>query len=77
MAALPASDNVNGGPETHRPDTDRKVTEMSKRIGIDQNSVQKIVSGVRVAFDPRTTSEVEGTRDPANRKPRSPKKSTP
>lgn len=44
---------------------------MAQRIGIDQNSVQKIVSGARVAFDPRTTAEVEKSRDPANRKPRS------
>ena len=43
---------------------------MAHRIGIDQNSVQRIVSGARVAFDTRTTEEVEKTRDPANRKRR-------
>ncbi|VIO73870.1 hypothetical protein CI41S_39790 [Bradyrhizobium ivorense] len=40
------------------------------RIGIDQNSEQRVISGARVAFDRRTTAEVDATRDPANRKPR-------
>jgi hypothetical protein len=43
---------------------------MAKRTGIEQNTVQKIVSGARVAFDPRTTAEVITSIDMTNRKPR-------
>ena len=41
---------------------------MSKRIGISGHTEQRIISGARVAFDWRTTSEVDATRDPTNRK---------
>lgn len=41
---------------------------MAQRIGIDEHSEQRIISGARVAFDPRTTAEVEATRDMTNRK---------
>lgn len=41
---------------------------MAKRIGIDQNSEQRIISGARVAFDKRITAEVDDTRDPTNRR---------
>jgi hypothetical protein len=37
-------------------------------IGIRQNAIQVHISGARVAFDPRTTEEVEKTRDPKNYK---------
>jgi hypothetical protein len=40
---------------------------MAKRIGIDANSEQRIISGARVAFDTRITAEVDGTRDMTNR----------
>jgi hypothetical protein len=36
------------------------------RIGIRQNAIQVFISGARVAFDPRTTEEVEKSRDPKN-----------
>jgi hypothetical protein len=39
---------------------------MSRKIGIDQNSQQRIISGARVAFDPRTTAEVCDTRSAKN-----------
>ncbi len=39
---------------------------MSRKIGIDQNSQQRIISGARVAFDPRTTAEVCDTRSARN-----------
>jgi hypothetical protein len=41
---------------------------MAQRIGIRQNAIQVEVSGARVAFDPRTTEQVEKTRDPNNYK---------
>ena len=39
---------------------------MSRKLGINQNSEQRIISGARVAFDPRTTAEVCDTRSPRN-----------
>jgi hypothetical protein len=39
---------------------------MAQLIGIRQHSIQKIISGARVAFDPRTTEQVCTTRDPEN-----------
>jgi len=36
------------------------------KIGIRQWVEQRIISGARVAFDPRTTAEVDSTRDPQN-----------
>jgi len=41
---------------------------MAQKIGIRQNAVQVFISGARVAFDPRTTEQVEKTRDPKNYK---------
>jgi hypothetical protein len=41
---------------------------MSVKIGINANTEQRIISGARVAFDPRTTGEANNTRDPKNRK---------
>jgi hypothetical protein len=41
-----------------------------KLIGIRQNTFQRIASGARVAFDPRSTAEVCDTRDPENYKAR-------
>lgn len=41
---------------------------MAQAIGIRQNAIQVHISGARVAFDPRTTEEVEKTRDPKNYK---------
>lgn len=38
------------------------------RTGIAQNSERRTVSGANVNFDRRKTSEVDATRDPANRK---------
>lgn len=35
-------------------------------VGIRQNAIQVFISGARVAFDPRTTEEVEKSRDPKN-----------
>lgn len=41
--------------------------QMAQRaIGINQNSVQRFISGARVAFDTRTTAEVCDTRSPRN-----------
>jgi hypothetical protein len=39
-------------------------------IGIRQNAIQVWIGGARVAFDPRTTEEVEKSRDPENYKAR-------
>lgn len=39
---------------------------MSRKIGINANSQQRIISGARVAFDTRTTAEVCDTRSPRN-----------
>lgn len=39
---------------------------MSKPIGIRQHTIQKIISGARVAFDVRGTKEADETRDPNN-----------
>lgn len=39
-----------------------------KAIGIGENVQQRIISGARVAFDPRTTAEVCDTRSPRNGK---------
>lgn len=39
---------------------------MARKIGIDMNCEQRIISGARVAFDPRTTEEVCDTRSPKN-----------
>jgi hypothetical protein len=39
------------------------------RIGIDQHTEQRTVSGCRVAFDTRTTAEANATRSPNSRKP--------
>ncbi len=39
---------------------------MAQNIGLRQNVMQRIISGARVAFDPRTTEEVCTTRDPEN-----------
>jgi len=39
-----------------------------KKIGIAENTEQRIVSGARVAFDPRTTAQADETRDPTNHK---------
>jgi hypothetical protein len=41
---------------------------MAQKIGIRQNAIQVFISGARVAFDPRTTEQVEKTRDPNNYK---------
>lgn len=41
---------------------------MAQQIGIRQNAIQVWISNARVAFDPRTTEEVEKTRDPKNYK---------
>ena len=41
---------------------------MAQSIGIRQNAVQRIISGCKVPFDPRTTEEVCSTRDPENYK---------
>lgn len=43
---------------------------MAKKIpiGIRQNCTQTIISGARVAFDPRTTEEVSQSVDPTNYK---------
>lgn len=41
---------------------------MAQRIGIDQHTQQRIISGARVAFDTRVTAEVADTRDMTNRK---------
>jgi len=41
---------------------------MSKKIGIEQNTEQRIIAGCRVAYDPRTTAEADSTRSPKNRK---------
>ena len=43
---------------------------MAQRIGIRQNTEQRIISGCRVAFDPRKTEDVDPTRDPENYKAR-------
>ena len=43
---------------------------MAQRIGIRQTTEQRIISGCRVAFDPRKTEEVNPTRDPENYKAR-------
>lgn len=39
---------------------------MARKIGIDQHSEQRTISGARVAFDLRTTAEVCDTRSPKN-----------
>lgn len=39
---------------------------MGKRIGIEQNTEQRVISGARVAFDLRTTAEANDTRSPKN-----------
>jgi hypothetical protein len=41
---------------------------MAQKIGIRQNAIQVIISGARVPFDPRSTEQVEKTRDPNNYK---------
>ena len=41
---------------------------MSQNIGIRQNVLQVVISGARVAFDPRSTEKVCTTRDPENYK---------
>lgn len=41
---------------------------MARRIGIDENTEQRVISGARVAFDARTTAEAHDTRSPKNRK---------
>lgn len=41
---------------------------MAQRIGIDHHIQQRVISGARVAFDPRLTSEVNDTRDMTNRR---------
>jgi len=41
---------------------------MAQSIGIRQNAVQRIISGCKVPFDPRTTEQVCTTRDPENYK---------
>lgn len=41
---------------------------MSRKIGIRENARQVIISGCRVAFDPRGTQEADNTRDPKNYK---------
>jgi hypothetical protein len=39
---------------------------MARKIGINQNSIQMLISGARVAFDTRTTAEVCDTRSARN-----------
>lgn len=41
---------------------------MAQRIGIRQWTEQRIISGARVAFDPRPTEKVDSTRDGQNYK---------
>lgn len=41
---------------------------MARQIGIRQNTIQVVISGARVAFDPRGTAEAHDTRDPKNYK---------
>ncbi len=43
---------------------------MSEPTGISQNVQQRIISGARVAFDPRSTAKAHATRDYTNRKSR-------
>jgi hypothetical protein len=39
------------------------------RVGIEQHTQQRIVSGCRVRFDTRTTAEAHATRSPVSHKP--------
>lgn len=41
---------------------------MAQRVGIDDYTEQRIISGARVASDPRTTAEADAIRSPKNRK---------